>query len=219
MAGRAHILILHSGGLRSLVATAMVLNRPDAARLSLLHVHDGRTAGPRRLEHLRQQADYYGLKTPHELNLPHLFGRPSAQQPDGLPRATLAGPQLVLMAYAHAMDQHAAELHWPQAVDGQVDAMAATMETQILVQQMAEAQPTPGEAEVPLPELALPLVGYSDVQVVELGGGLGVPWELAWSCVMNSPIQCGSCPACRRRHAAFRAAGVVDAAFDPAAQR
>lgn len=214
--------MLHSGGLRSLVATAMLLNRPEPARLTLLHVHDGRDAGAQRLEHLRQQADHYALTTLHEIGLPMLYRRASAHRPDGRPWARLATPQLLLAAYAHALELDAAELHWPIAVDGRPEATARAQEFAILTQQLADADVEPGEVQAvgtPGAGLVMPLLGYTDVQVVELGAGLGVPWESTWSCVMNNERQCGSCPACRRRSAAFRAAGVVDPAFAPAGVR
>ncbi|MEM9418946.1 MAG: 7-cyano-7-deazaguanine synthase, partial [Planctomycetota bacterium] len=69
------------------------------------------------------------------------------------------------------------------------------------------------------PKLVTPLLSYTDLQVVELGAGLGVPWELAWSCVLDQETQCGGCPACQRRRAAFRAAGVIDPVFAPAGVR
>jgi 7-cyano-7-deazaguanine synthase len=64
------------------------------------------------------------------------------------------------------------------------------------------------------PALEVPLLRYTDRQLIELGEGLGVPWETAWSCAMNVEQPCASCPACRRRIAAFRAAGVIDTAFE-----
>lgn len=214
--------MLHSGGLRSLVATAMVLNRPEPARVTLLHVHDGRDAGAQRLEHLRQQADHYALNTLNEIEMPMLYRRASAHRPDGRPWARLATPQLLLAAYAHALEIDAAELHWPIAVNGQPDATARAQEFQILTPQFAEADVEPGEVQAvgnAATTLATPLLSYTDAQVVELGAGLGVPWDSAWSCVMDHEQQCGSCPACRRRSVAFRAAGVVDPVFTPAGVR
>jgi len=216
MASRRHIAILHSGGLRSLAATARVLNQPEPVRLTLLHVHDGRVAGPQRLEHLRQQADHYTLTSLREIELPHLFRDPAHLHPDGRPNAPLATPQLLLAALACATDLGADELHWPIAVNGQLDAIAVAQEQQILVQQLAAAETPAGVTGEAGPAVVAPLLSYTDVQVVELATGLGVPWELAWSCVMNQPQQCGSCPSCQRRRAAFRAAGVIDPVFAPA---
>jgi len=216
MAGRPHIMILHSGGLRSLVATAVVLHRPDPLRLTLLHIHDGRAAAAQRLEHVRQQADHYTLKDIAELDLASLYESPTAQSPDGLPRATLATARILLGGLAHAMDHCVAELVWPIAVNSDPERAATAQERQLLCHQLADAE---SENAVwtgkPPAAIKTPLLGYTDQQVVELGAGLGVPWELAWSCVMSDPTQCGACPTCRRRRAAFHAAGVVDPVFAP----
>ncbi|MEM7627053.1 MAG: 7-cyano-7-deazaguanine synthase [Planctomycetota bacterium] len=218
MADRRHVMILHGGGLRSLVATALVLNQADAARVTLLHIDDGRDAAAQRAEYVRRQADHYALRRLDELSRPHLYGATTAQQPDGLPRATLAEAQLMLTAMAHAIDAGADELLWPIAVDGDTAATAAAQERQIVCTQLAEAEFMDDPSKT-LPEVTLPLLGYRDAAVVELGSGLGVPWELAWSCAVNGETQCGGCPACRRRRAAFRAAGVVDPVFAPVGVR
>ena len=226
MADRKHVMILHGGGLRSLVATALVLNRAEPTRVSLLHIDDGRPTAAQRIEHTRRQADHYGLRRLDELDRSYLYDAPTAQQPDGLPRATLARPQLLLTALGHAIDAGAKELLWPIAVDGDAHATAVAQEHQLVCGQLAESDPTvtpgagfPGTGAPGMTELTVPLLGYGDAAVIELGAGLGVPWELAWSCVMNGAVQCGSCPACRRRRDAFRAAGVVDPVFAPALAR
>lgn len=211
-------MILHSGGLRSLVATAMVLNRAEPTRLTLLHIIDGRDTSAQRVEHVNRQADHYALRRVDELHREHLYDAPADQQPDGLPRATLAGTQLLLTAMAHAIDAGADELLWPIAIDGDTAATAAAQERQIVCTQLAETE-TRGWVQRELPEITMPLLGYRDTAVVELGAGLGVPWEVAWSCAIRGQVQCGSCPACRRRRNAFRNAGVVDPVFAPAGVR
>lgn len=211
-------MILHGGGLRSLVATAHTLSRAKPARVTLLHVADGRDAAEPRAEHVRRQADHYTLRRVDELDRSYLYDQPTDQQPDGLPRAALAGAQFLLTAIAHAIDAGADELLWPIAVNSDTAATAAAQERQIVCTQLAEADAL-GLAQRALPEVTMPLLGYRDAAVVELGSGLGVPWELAWCCVIKGATQCGSCPACRRRRAAFREAGVVDPVFAPAGVR
>lgn len=65
-----------------------------------------------------------------------------------------------------------------------------------------------------------PLIEYDKEKVVELGEELGVPWKLTYSCYAGVgfregrgeriPIHCGVCSNCRRRHLAFKRAGVKD---------
>lgn len=217
MSQRKAVMLMHAGGLRSLVATALVLHRSEPSRLTLVHVLDGRPAMSQRAEYVQRQADHYGLRQVQELSAESLYHRPTDQLPDGRPFATLAAARLLLQVLAHAADHAAAELVWPVSVNGDTQATAAAQEQQILCRQLLAVEPA--TRPEPRPELTLPLLGYHDAQVVELGAGLGVPWEAAWSCLLDGPQQCGSCPACRRRKLAFRAAGVVDPVFAPAGQR
>jgi 7-cyano-7-deazaguanine synthase len=216
MAQRDHVMVLHSGGLRSLVALALTLHRGAPTRVTLVHLADGRPTAAIRREHLDRQADHYALRQVHELPAGDLYSAATAQQPDGRPRATLAAPRMLLQALAHAVDHRADELCWPVAVDADPAATATAQEQQIVAEQLRSLEP----ADVPDPAarfrgLTVPLLGYDDRQLVELGHGLKVPWDLAWSCLLPGPAPCGSCPACRRRRAAFRAAGVIDPAVAP----
>ncbi len=215
------VVILSSGGLRSLVALAVVQHRAPPVKPTLLHVIDGRPPGNLRREYTQRQADHYALPPVAELERPHLYDQPAAAEPDGLPRAALATPRLLLEALAYVADHRGGELIWPISHDGQTPRIALAQEHQILAQQLStlESPPSPSpphsSLHSPSVDLQVPLLGYSDVQIIELGQGLDVPWEHAWSCALNLPTQCGSCPACRRRRAAFDRAGVPDPVFTP----
>jgi len=60
-----------------------------------------------------------------------------------------------------------------------------------------------------------PLLSRSKAEIVRLGGRLGVPWELTWSCYRGGPVPCGRCDACRLRARGFRAASLVDPGLRP----
>jgi len=46
--------------------------------------------------------------------------------------------------------------------------------------------------------------------IVKLGLRLGVPFESTWSCYLNGPKHCGTCPSCLHRKKGFNEAGVPD---------
>ena len=47
--------------------------------------------------------------------------------------------------------------------------------------------------------LLTPLAHISAAQVVQLGEGVGAPWELTWSCVKGGEVHCGECVPCLQR--------------------
>lgn len=59
-------------------------------------------------------------------------------------------------------------------------------------------------------EIKTPLLNKSKAEIVRLGGQLGVPFELTWSCYLGEEEACGKCDSCLIRIKAFEGAGVVD---------
>src|SRR5690606_7002976 len=113
-------VILNSGGLRSLVATALALQPGENIRASLLFVDDGRDTVRLRRDHARRQAQALGIRVFHELELPHLCadaGPGRASGDEGAVQAVLYAPQLLLAAIAHARRIHAEQVIWPVSVN------------------------------------------------------------------------------------------------------
>ncbi len=68
-------------------------------------------------------------------------------------------------------------------------------------------------------DVILPLAGKSKEEVLRIGLGLGVPFELTWSCYYDQDIHCGTCVSCTERRAAFAAVGLEDpVAYETRAQ-
>ena len=216
-------LVLNRGGLAGLVATSAALAAEEAApgppRVGLVFVDDGRDDAEVRREAVRRQADFFGLTRLDELGLPGLFGGANGSGgPGGRPR--LAAARLLLEALAHAGAQKADALLWPVAYDARPDDVSRATETQLLAEQLADMEEPASGGSGANPRLFAPLLGYTDMQVVELGRGYGAPFALARTCEqatagpaggIDAP-PCRMCPPCRRRAAAFRAAGVADLA-------
>jgi 7-cyano-7-deazaguanine synthase len=55
-----------------------------------------------------------------------------------------------------------------------------------------------------------PLSSKTKPQVIRFAKGLGVPFEVTWSCHSDGPDHCWKCQGCLGRAAAFKAAGVKD---------
>ena len=59
--------------------------------------------------------------------------------------------------------------------------------------------------------IVLPFAKWTKAEVVRRGEELGVEFGATWSCLdYGSEKQCGTCPACAERKAAFAIAGVAD---------
>jgi len=200
------MMILASGGLRSLVSIGLTLANHDTVRLTLLHIGDGRDNATVRRQFVTAQADHFAIARVRQIELAHLFGHGYGRGPNGEPLGTLTTPQMLCAGLSEARWQQASKLIWPGSCNAETRALAQATEQLTLAQHLAEAEGTT------MPELEAPLLEMSDQQVIELGGQLGVPWHLAWSCMGASDRPCQSCPACRRRRAAFEAAGIVDTA-------
>lgn len=205
MAG-THVLILSSGGLRSLVATALMAQDADRPRLMLLHVVDGRDNAVTRLEFVRRQADHFRITRIGELDLTHLYGQ--GLGPDGEPIGTLVNPQILLAAITQARLGQCERVIWPVSCNVDVKTIASAMERMLLCEHLADLE------AVPMPSLVAPLLELSDQQIIELGGQLDVPWALAWSCLRQGDQPCRACPACKRRQLAFEKSGMVDPVVD-----
>jgi 7-cyano-7-deazaguanine synthase len=63
-----------------------------------------------------------------------------------------------------------------------------------------------------LGEVALltPFAALSKAQIITRGGRLGVDYRHTYSCLLGHARQCGRCPQCYKRRAAFAEAGVVE---------
>lgn len=59
-------------------------------------------------------------------------------------------------------------------------------------------------------KIVAPLLRLSKAGIVKLGAGLGVPWELTWSCYRGGRRPCGECDSCRLRARGFAQAGMKD---------
>jgi len=215
---RPATIVLSAGGIRSLVALAAVRAEPDHGSLILLHLSDGRANGAVRAEYVHRQARQYKLGRTLVAPLPAVsagLGTASSDDDDdeadqtGARGPALVRPQLLLTACAFAVQFNAQRIIWPAQANGLFAQAAALNEQLVLARHLAQHDNTDP------PPIETPLLDLTDQQVIELGGQLGVPWALAWTCTKSDATPCGACPGCRRRVRGFEAAGVLDPAADP----
>ncbi|MDD2679921.1 MAG: 7-cyano-7-deazaguanine synthase QueC [Candidatus Omnitrophica bacterium] len=59
-------------------------------------------------------------------------------------------------------------------------------------------------------KIMTPLVYKTKAEIIRLGGKLGVPFRLTWSCYRGGKAPCGRCDSCYYRAKGFREAGIKD---------
>ena len=210
---RTPIVILNSGGLRSLIATAATVAAPDRPLVTLLHVLDNRTNTKSRSLYAHSQAEHFNINQVLELELPRFKTTPNTTPDDATPGSPLMRSQILIVALARAVAIGANRLIWPTQANGDFNTATRMTEQALIAQHMAKL-------EHPFtPAIETPLLEMSDKQLIELGGQMDVPWQLAWSCQIQGEKPCRVCPSCRRREAAFEAAGMTDPSAQPIANR
>ncbi|MBN2453665.1 MAG: 7-cyano-7-deazaguanine synthase QueC [Candidatus Omnitrophica bacterium] len=63
-------------------------------------------------------------------------------------------------------------------------------------------------------KLEFPLIRKKKAEIIELGRGLGVPFENTWSCYKGADGPCGTCDSCVLRAKGFKEAGMEDPAVE-----
>lgn len=76
--------------------------------------------------------------------------------------------------------------------------------------QRAAALGTKAGAEGRPVAIESPLLGLTKSEIITRGTGLGVPYELTWTCYSGGERACGRCEACILRLQGFREAGIHD---------
>jgi len=205
----APTVVVNSSGLRSLVATAVALSDTSARDVVLLHVRDGRQTSAIRAEHCMRQAEHFQITRTVEIELPHIESDlyvPADQDGGASP---LALPQTMLVALGRAIRLKARRLIWPAQFNGDFATIGRATEQVVLIEHLAQLE------QQQTPAIEMPLLELTDQQLIELGTQLGVPWELAWTCMLAQDRPCMTCQPCRHRHAAFESAGIADPIEQP----
>ena len=230
-----HALLLHAGGLRSLVALAWLRHESSHRKVTLLHAIDGRPTSQQRLAHVHRQADDFGIEAVVERDLPHLFSGGRGQRMNKpraeLPTGPLVATQLLLLSLAEADRVGAGYVVWPQAVQEDAAAVGRCTQQVLLAEELLALEAVPDASSLRSSASAwggggggggavhirTPLLELADAELVKLGHRLGVDWSTAWSCVYPGEEPCRGCVGCRRRKRAFDAAGLAENAEPRAA--
>ncbi len=209
-----HTVILTSGGLRSLVAIGSALSGGSRLSVTLLHLLDGRSNTKIRAQYVRRQAEHFKVHEVVTVDLPRVTIKQDDQTPNTpRPLSPLLRTQVLINGLMRAIQIGADRLIWPTQSNGDFAHASLATEQAVLARHMVKTEhPSP-------PTIQTPLLELTDPQLLALGDQLGLPWELGWSCLMHGEKHCRVCDGCRRRIAAFEAAGKLDPSIEPAPTR
>lgn len=200
-------MILSSGGLRSLVATALITSELEPELLVVLH-YQKRQANARKLGgFVEEQAEHFQIAQVVRSEMASLI--PSSGQSvrdDNAPEpVTFHQAQMLIAGMAQAIEFGVKRLVVPWQCNAVYEKVARLTEQITLVSHIAEL-----EYDKLLPEIHVPILDLTDRQLIELGGQMQLPWHKSWSCRHAGDEPCGGCPACVRRAQAFKEAGIHD---------
>ncbi|MEX2212489.1 MAG: 7-cyano-7-deazaguanine synthase [Phycisphaeraceae bacterium] len=195
-------MILSAGGLRSLVATALVQAEPRKQTVWLLHVKRRANNAARQLDFARKQAVHFHACKLIEIDEPAAPVEFAAtglvpSGPSPAPHAA-SFESLLETVTEFAADAGVERLLWPAQFDGEFSRLAALTEETLLLRHRLAAR------KHGVPRIETPLAELTDRQLLELGAVMNVPWQLAWSCAGVEEQPCGQCNGCHRRAAAFK---------------
>jgi 7-cyano-7-deazaguanine synthase len=195
-------LILASGG----VETATLLHQAAAAGDRVQGVFLDYGQRPADMERRGARAQCRATGAP--LECLDMAGLASAFQGEDERQYHIPLPHRNLVALALGLslaDKRAADRLWVglTADDGAVSPSASAPFLHRFAELAAELGPVAVEA---------PLLSLSKAAVVGEGLALGVDFGRTYSCLLGYAQPCGSCPQCRKRAAAFAAAGLAEPA-------
>jgi 7-cyano-7-deazaguanine synthase len=206
-------LVLSSGGLHSLVAAGIASRE---YRIAMLHVKDGRATALKALEAFDKQVAHF--KPVKHWIVDSTYMRQMALPPEvaGSVQTTSSDPQgnliplrelqLLTIAAGFARQLRADTVIWGVHLDASTpEAVARNIEVVQVLNQLLELVSPDSPVTI-----KTPLVGLEDQQVIELGYQMAIPLAASWTCQMDIPNPCMSCPACAWRTRAFRAAQLAD---------
>lgn len=219
-------LVLFSGGLDSSVCLGLAVEKYGASEVLALSIFYGQKH-KKELEASERIAAHYGVKRltldlgeifrdssctlleGSEEEIPHEEYAEQLRKTNGQPVNTYVpfrNGLFLSSAAAIALSHGCSEIYYGAHAD---DAAGnAYPDTSVAFNKAISDAVRIGSGE----ELTIvaPFIDKTKADVVAIGTGIGVPFELTWSCYEGHDKACGVCGTCRDRIAAFKLNGLTD---------
>jgi 7-cyano-7-deazaguanine synthase len=209
---------LVSGGMDS--ATTLAIARQDYD-VAAMHAYYGQLTQDREIKAFRDLVSYYDIKNSMTFSLSHLhqIGGSALTDPDIEVSTEGVRKDIVPTTYVPFRNAHllSAAVSWAEVLNAtrvfigvvEEDSSGYPDCRQSFIEQFEKAV---DEGTLPTTKIKImaPVLHMSKTEIVKKGLELGVPYELTWSCYVNTEKACGVCDSCRLRLAAFHDAGYED---------
>jgi len=215
---RETAVCLVSGGMDS--ATTLAIARQDY-NVAAMHAYYGQLTQDREIKAFRDLVSYYDIKNSMTFSLSHLhqIGGSALTDPDIEVSIEGVRKDTVPSTYVPFRNAHllSAAVSWAEVLKAtrvfigvvEEDSSGYPDCRQSFIEQFEKAV---DEGTLPTTKIKIvaPVLHMSKTEIVKKGHEIGVPYELTWSCYVNTEKACGVCDSCRLRLAAFKNAGYED---------
>ncbi len=217
-------VILSSGGLNSTVVTAMAQQEHAPA---MLHVRFGHRAGDKEHALFLRQIENFSPQHHLVVDMPHFIAmggnarvsrkynmEDARAMHDGRSNSHIPGliGTLICAAYTWAnvigankiMLGVSEDLGPPSPRTGSIFPDYTREHIELIKHALLSAS---GQKPI---TIETPIIDLNRADIIKLGGRLGVPFDLTWSCLSSGDTPCGACIGCATRARGFVDAGVAD---------
>jgi len=216
---RPKAIVLISGGMDSLVTTAIASREYEVCGLHLNYRH--RTE-KRELKAFKDICRYYGIERTLVADISYLSrigGSALTDRAIKVPHAKPGPGKKIPATYVPFRNTHliAIAVSWAEVVGAKAVFIGAVEEDSSGYPDCREIYYKAYNKLIKLgtrPETSIrietPLIHLKKSGIVRKGISLKVPFELSWSCYSNNDAACGVCESCGLRLKGFRMAGALD---------
>jgi len=212
-------VILISGGMDSLVATAMASYQ--GFDLAAMHVNYGQRTWQKELECFRLICDHYGITRKLEVDagfLGTIGGSSLTDEAIPVGPADLAGTTIPTsyVPFRNACFLSMA-VSWSEVIGADRIFIGAVEEDssgypdcrKVFYDAFNRVIDLGTKPETRI-EIMTPLIAMSKAEIVAKGMELDAPFHYSWSCYKSEGLACGVCDSCARRLRAFELSGIRD---------
>jgi len=211
-------VVLTSGGMDSLITTAIAKNEND--EIYLLHANYGQRTEQKELDSFHNIANYFKPKDVMIINIDYLvqiggnsltdknMDIPKNELSDSVPNTYVPfrNGNLISIAASWA-EVLGAQKIYIGAVEVDSSGYPDCRKEFYIKLESAINAGTKDDTNI---QICTPIIDKMKSEIIKIGAQLNIPFDLSWSCYENNDIACAECDSCLLRIKAFKEAGIKD---------